>query len=40
MSKEKKSTILILFSLLAMYFYQFVVGILVLALAIHTLLKE
>ncbi len=40
MSKEKKSAILLFFSILAMYFYQFVVGILVLALAIHTLLKE
>ena len=40
MTKNTKSMILVVFSIVAFYVYQFVVGILVLALAIHTFFKE
>jgi hypothetical protein len=40
MTKNTKSIVLIIFSAVAFYVYQFVVGILVLALAIHTFFSE
>jgi len=40
MTKNTKSMILIIFSMVAFYVYQFVVGVLVLALAVHTFFKE
>ena len=40
MTKNTKSMILIIFSMVAFYVYQLVVGIIVLALAVHTFFKE
>jgi len=40
MSKEKKAAILVIFSLIAFYVYQFVIGFLVLLLAAHTYYKD